>query len=88
MEAKRGDLQRGFTQLAVELIALDQWTDSDAPLLYGAVTVGDIWRFGVLHRADKKIVQDVAIYSVPADLGDLLQVLLTILLPAEATTTE
>ncbi|MDF5732680.1 MAG: hypothetical protein PUP92_32995 [Rhizonema sp. PD38] len=28
IEAKNADLARGFTQLAVELIALDQWTDS------------------------------------------------------------
>jgi hypothetical protein len=28
IEAKNADLARGFTQLAVELIAIDQWTDS------------------------------------------------------------
>jgi hypothetical protein len=38
IEAKQADLTRGFTQLAVELIALDQWIDSDTPILYGAVT--------------------------------------------------
>ncbi|MEH1857703.1 MAG: hypothetical protein V7L21_06845 [Nostoc sp.] len=27
VEAKQSDLSRGFTQLAIELIALDQWTD-------------------------------------------------------------
>lgn len=42
VEAKQSDLGRGFTQLAVELIALDQWTQSETPLLYGAVTTVQI----------------------------------------------
>ena len=33
VEAKNADLSKGFTQLAVELIALDSWTNSDASLL-------------------------------------------------------
>lgn len=35
IEAKRDNLDNGFTQLAAELIALDQWTDQDVALLYG-----------------------------------------------------
>ncbi|NET61595.1 MAG: hypothetical protein F6K47_37385 [Symploca sp. SIO2E6] len=38
IEAKRDNLDHGFTQLAVELIALDQWINSESPILYGAVT--------------------------------------------------
>jgi hypothetical protein len=34
IEAKQADLVRGFTQLSVELIALDQWTKSTSPILY------------------------------------------------------
>ncbi len=39
VEAKQGDLQKGFKQLAVELVALDRWAE-DAPenRLYGAVS--------------------------------------------------
>jgi hypothetical protein len=70
--AKQADLMRGFTQLAVELIALDQWTNSDAPLLYGAVTTGDVWRFGVLDRAGKRVTQDLNLFRVPEDLPTLL----------------
>jgi hypothetical protein len=72
IEAKQADLTRGFTQLAVELIALDQWTNSDAPLLYGAVTTGDVWRFGVLDRAGKRVTQDLNLFRVPEDLPTLL----------------
>ena len=49
IEAKNADLTRGFTQLAAELIALTHVVDH--PSLYGAVTVGDTWRFGHLHTA-------------------------------------
>jgi hypothetical protein len=70
--AKQADLTRGFTQLAVELIALDQWTNSDAPLLYGAVTTGDVWRFGVLDRSGKRVTQDLNLFRVPEDLPTLL----------------
>jgi hypothetical protein len=33
VEAKQADLTRGFTQLAVELIAIDSWIESDEPIL-------------------------------------------------------
>ena len=32
-EAKQADLTRGFTQLAMEMIALDQWTELTTPTL-------------------------------------------------------
>jgi len=78
VEAKNADLSRGFTQLAVELIAVDSWTDSSAEILYGAVTTGDIWRFGYLQRQERKIVQDINLYRVPADIEELLQILVNV----------
>ncbi len=53
IEAKRDNLENGFTQLAAELIALDQWTTSDRPILYGAVTTGNDWRFGMFNRSTR-----------------------------------
>lgn len=50
IEVENADMQRGFTQLAVELIAVDQWSPISSPTLYGAVSMGNIWQFGVLHR--------------------------------------
>lgn len=85
IEAKNADLQRGFTQLAAELIAFDQWTDEAAPVLYGALSIGNVWQFGQLNRAEKQVLQDLALYRVPADLHDLLQILLAILGEASAT---
>lgn len=80
VEAKNADLARGFTQLAVELIALDAWTDSQEPILQGAVSTGDIWQFGLLNRADKQITQDLNLYRVPADIEELLRILVAMLL--------
>lgn len=79
VEAKNADLSRGFTQLAVELIALDIWTESDEPMLTGAVSTGDIWQFGLCDRAQKQITQDLNLYRVPSDLEPLLRIIVAVL---------
>jgi hypothetical protein len=79
IEAKRDNLENGFTQLAVELIALDQWTNSSSPILYGTVTTGETWRFGTYDRAAKQITQSIPAYSVPQELEALVRVLIGIL---------
>lgn len=79
VEAKHADPQRGFTQLSVELIAVDQWTDSDSEFLYGAISLGESWRFGRLDRANKVISQDIALYAVPNNIEQLIAVLVGIL---------
>jgi hypothetical protein len=55
----------------------------DTPLecLYGAVTLGDVWRFGVLQRAEKRLTKDMNGYILPADLVPLFSILLGILSP-------
>ena len=75
IEAKRDNLENGFTQLAAELIALDQWTTSDRPILYGAVTTGNDWRFGMFNRSTRCITQDLKLYRVPEELGQLVSIL-------------
>ena len=79
IEAKRENLDNGFTQLAVELIALDQWTNSDTPILYGAVTTGNDWRFGEFHRQQRQIIQDLKLYRVPEELEILIGILIGLL---------
>ncbi len=87
IEAKQADLSRGLTQLATELIALDQWIDSSMPMLYGAVTTGDIWKFAAFNRHDRQISEDRTLYKVPDELEPLLRILLGILQPEGATKT-
>ncbi len=81
IEAKNEDLERGFLQLAIELIALDQWLDSDQPILFGAISTGNIWQFGQFDRTARQITQDLDLYRVPTDLDDLLPILIQILEP-------
>jgi hypothetical protein len=77
VEAKNDDLTRGFTQLAVELIAISEVEEGE--LFYGAVTIGDAWRFGQLEKTKQQIFQDVSLYRIPDDLEDLMKILLGIL---------
>ncbi|OCQ96696.1 hypothetical protein AMR42_02705 [Limnothrix sp. PR1529] len=79
IEAKNEDLERGFLQLAIEMIALDRWLESDAPLLYGAVSTGTIWQFGLFDRTNSQVIQDLNLYRVPADLEALLPILVGVL---------
>lgn len=78
IEAKNADLQRGFTQLAAEMIAIDHWAEPSTQVLYGAVSIGNIWQFGILDRSEKSITQDLNLYRVPADLHELLHILIAI----------
>lgn len=78
IEAKKGDIDRGFTQLAAELIALDQAEAETPALLYGAITIGEIWRFATLDRQAKHILRDIHSYAIPEDLERLLAVLVGI----------
>ncbi len=86
VEAKQADLPRGFTQLAVEMVALDQWTDLESDRFYGAVTTGDVWKFGCFDRSKRIITQDLNLYTVPGDLSALMHHLLAALesIPMEA----
>jgi len=79
IEAKKGDLERGFNQLAVELIALDKHIESEQELLYGAITLGDVWRFGVLDRKKKILKKDMEAYALISDLEEILLILIGVL---------
>ncbi|TVQ59967.1 MAG: hypothetical protein EA366_04085 [Spirulina sp. DLM2.Bin59] len=79
--AKNEDLERGFVQLAIELIALDQWLDSEESILFGAISTGNIWQFGQFDRTARQITQDLNLYRVPTDLDELFPILIQILQP-------
>lgn len=81
IEAKKADLEKGFSQLSVEMIAVDQYIEENDIPIYGAVTVGDLWKFGVLNRKEKLVSKDIDSYRVPADLEELFSVFIAILRP-------
>ena len=83
IEAKRQDLDYGFTQLIAEMIALDKWDRTPAqPTLVGAVTTGAIWKFALLHRESQHFIQGLENYRVPEDLNELMGILVATLLPS------
>ena len=77
IEAERDNLTNGFTQLAVELIALSHLEEQN--ILYGAVTIGNIWQFGKLDCHQQQIFQDLNLFKVPDDLDNLFPILVGIL---------
>ncbi|MBA3923062.1 MAG: hypothetical protein H0X31_15760 [Nostocaceae cyanobacterium] len=78
VEAKRDDLTRGFTQLAVELIALSMLSE-DLDILYGAVTIGNLWIFGTLEQKSRIITRDIGSYTLPDDAEELVNIFVGIL---------
>lgn len=75
IEAKKEDLTNGMKQLAAELIAVDQWTESPQPLLLGAVTTGILWQFMQLDRTTKHLTQGLENYPVPENIDPLVGIL-------------
>ncbi len=76
IEAKKSDLDRGFNQLMAELIALDHYEDTENPsMLYGAITIGESWRFAQLDRKKKCIQRDIHSFRFPEDTRDILAIL-------------
>jgi hypothetical protein len=81
IEAKKGDLDYGFTQLSAELIALDLWQENDKQTeIIGAVTTGQVWQFGRLNRSNQHIEQGLDLYLVPDDLEPLMRILIQALI--------
>lgn len=79
VEAKDADLTRAFTQLAVELVAVDMASETNSNIIYGAVSTGQEWQFGRLNRTEKKFYQDINTYTVPTNLEEIVRMLIGIL---------
>lgn len=75
IEAKNDDLARGFTQLAIEMIALSRAEEIEGSL-YGAVTTGDAWVFGRFDIEEQHVVKDTTLYAVPSSLQEVMSILL------------
>jgi hypothetical protein len=78
IEAKKGDIDKGFNQLAAELIALDKYEDEKSYLIYGAVTIGELWRFAILNRKTKYITKDIQNFTIPEDVETIFRILVGI----------
>ncbi len=80
IEGKKGDLDKGFNQLTAELIALDKSLDKNpAAFIYGAISIGELWRFALLDRNQQHIYKDLHTYRVPEDIQSVFLIILGIL---------
>ena len=75
IEAKKDDIDRGFNQLAAELIALDKYEETGTSVLYGAITIGELWIFSTLDRRRSHICKDLRGYTVPAEVEMIFRIL-------------
>ncbi len=83
IEAKTGDMEKGFNQLIAELIAMDKYQSDNESYLYGAVSIGELWRFALLNRKGKNILRDLHTYRVPEDIEELFSIIIGILKKAK-----
>jgi hypothetical protein len=80
IEAKRKDIDSGFNQLAAQLIAMDNYEDNASiDTVYGAITLGDVWKFALLNRATKTIKKDIYSYTIPHNTDEIFAILMGIL---------
>lgn len=80
IEAKKKDLDSGFNQLAAELIALDDYEDNaEITTLYGAVTLGEIWKFATLERKTRLLCKDINSYVIPTHTEEVFAILMGIM---------
>jgi len=73
-------MDKGFNQLTAEMIALDMYEERELPdSLYGAVSIGELWRFGILDKKEKSVYRDLHTYRVPEDIEKVFLATLGIL---------
>jgi hypothetical protein len=48
-------------------------------VLYGVVTIGELWVFGKLEPSTSTITRDIGSYTLPDDLAELVRILVGIL---------
>ncbi|MBD2325791.1 hypothetical protein [Alkalinema sp. FACHB-956] len=63
VEAKKVDLNSGLAQCLAEMVAAQQFNQSETELIYGCVTTGTGWKFLKLQGAIASV--DVFEYSIP-----------------------
>ena len=76
VEAKNEDMKRGYAQCFAEMIAAQLFNareDSEVPKIYGAVSIGNQWKFLELEGATARV--DVADYYIK-DINKIMGILL------------
>ena len=82
VEAKNEDMKRGYGQCIAEMVAAQRFNEQEGkPLakIYGAVTIGNIWKFIELENKTARI--DSEDYSLE-NVGKVIGILLCLLAPS------
>jgi hypothetical protein len=69
IEAKRDDFVKGWGQCLAELVAIQKLNEKPNQTVYGIVTNGQFWQFGMLHQ--QTFTKNLADYSI-SDLDRLM----------------
>jgi hypothetical protein len=69
IEAKRDDFVKGWGQCLAELVAMQKLNENPNQTVYGIVTNGQFWQFGMLHQ--QTFTKNLADYSI-SDLDRLM----------------
>jgi hypothetical protein len=69
IEAKRDDFVKGWGQCLAELVAMQKLNENPDQTVYGIVTNGQFWQFGMLHQ--QTFTKNLADYSI-SDLDRLV----------------
>lgn len=72
-------MNKSFTQLGIELIALDQAEETAKPFIYGLISTGNTWQFSILDRKEKLIRLDLRTFDIFADIAELIRIIIGIL---------
>ncbi len=72
-EAKRDNFVKGWAQVGAEMIAAQKLNANEEVPIYGLVSTGKIWEFGILQN--KKIIIDTNAHAAPANLNKVLNTL-------------
>ncbi len=58
------------------MIAVDKYEENESPKsIYGAISIGEVWRFAILEREIKRLVKDIHTFRFPEDLPDIFSIL-------------
>jgi len=72
-EAKKDDFVQGWAQVSAEMIAAQKLNDNEDIPIYGLVSTGELWKFGVLKN--KIFTIDSNSISAPLFLNKVLNIL-------------
>ncbi len=74
IKAENDDSSRGFTQLAVELIALSAGIGENKSMFYAPITSGEVQCSGKLERQQKQIALDITLSTIPDNFEEITHI--------------